>query len=115
MDFISSRQLLLQVWDLWQNGDGFEMMDPILRDSCSNQEFLKFVQIGLLCVEESPADRPTTSEVSSMIRNESTILPAVKKPAFTNLNHFTTIDGERIDFESHSSQNNMSITTLNGR
>ncbi|XP_054825146.1 G-type lectin S-receptor-like serine/threonine-protein kinase CES101 isoform X1 [Prosopis cineraria] len=107
--------LIQYAWDLWQNGVGLELMDPILSKSCSNQQFLRFIQISLLCVEESPANRPTTSEVISMITNERTLLPIVKKPAFTNLDCITNVDGERNDFEYRSAMNNLSISTMNGR
>ena len=110
-----SLKLLLQAWDLWGKGGGLELMDPALRDSCSNEQFVRFIQIGLLCVEESPIDRPAISEVIYMITNESSNLPMVKKPAFTNLdsdinrNHF--ID----DLENNSINNVSMSSTMNGR
>ena len=63
---------------LRQNGVGSALMDPILFNSCSNQQFLRFVHINLLCVEEYPADRPTNSEFIFMITNESDILPTIE-------------------------------------
>ncbi|KAI9125381.1 hypothetical protein K1719_003997 [Acacia pycnantha] len=104
----------IEAWHLWQSGVGLELMDPRLSDSCSTQQFLRFIHIGLLCVEESPADRPTTSEVISMITNESTILPIVKKPAFANLDNVTDVDCQKEDLEYHSI-NNVSLSTMNGR
>ncbi|XP_054789949.1 G-type lectin S-receptor-like serine/threonine-protein kinase At1g67520 isoform X1 [Prosopis cineraria] len=106
--------LVQYAWDLWQNGVGLDLMDPMLTDSCSRQQFLRFIQIGLLCVEESPADRPTTREVISMITNENAILPLVKKPAFTNLNDVADTNGQSNDLEYHSI-NNVSMSTMNGR
>ncbi|KAK4252680.1 hypothetical protein QN277_014424 [Acacia crassicarpa] len=106
--------LIGHAWDLWEKGAGLELMDPTLSNSCFNQQFLRLVQIGLLCVEESSIDRPTISEVISMITNESTILPMVKKPAFTNLDSNIHANPQRNDTENNSI-NNVSISTMNGR
>ncbi|KAI4314544.1 hypothetical protein L6164_027441 [Bauhinia variegata] len=78
-------------WDLWQSGDEAELMDPTLRDSCNTKQLVRYIHVGLLCVEDSPADRPTISEVITMITNERTLLPMLKKPAFLNLS--TAING----------------------
>ena len=95
-------------------GASIELMDPTLSDSCSSKQFLRFIQIGLLCTEESPMDRPTISEVISMITNESTIIPTVKKPAFTNLDNDINRNHCINDLENNSN-NNVSISTMNGR
>lgn len=44
---------------------------------------LQCIHIGLLCVEDSAIDRPTMSDVISMLTNESLALPSPKKPAFS--------------------------------
>lgn len=89
-------------------------MDPLLSDSCSAEQFLRFLQVGLLCAEDSPADRPTISKVISMTTNESTNLPLVKKPAFMNLDSVTDADSRMNDLEYYS-VNGVSISTLNAR
>ena len=38
--------------------------------------------MGLLCVQESPIDRPAMLDVIFMIYNEANKLPAPKQPAF---------------------------------
>ena len=57
-------------------------MDPLLDDVSSIRVALKYVNIGLLCVQENAADRPTMSDVVAMLSNESTALPYPKQPAF---------------------------------
>ncbi|KAI9125047.1 hypothetical protein K1719_003663 [Acacia pycnantha] len=113
-DITKPLNLIGHAWDLWEKGAGLELMDPTLSDSCFNQQFLRLVEIGLLCVEESPMDRPTISEVISMISNESTILPMVKKPAFTNLDSNIDADHQRNDMENNSI-NKVSLSTVKGR
>ena len=66
-------------------------MDPTLNDSdsdsssSSKHKVARYVNIGLLCVQDSPADRPTMSDVVSMIGNDSISLPSPKPPAFLNV------------------------------
>ena len=99
---------------MWQEDCGLELMDPVLKDSFSTQEFLRFLHLGLLCVEDSPADRPIISEVISIITNQSIILSSVKKPAYINLSSVINNDFERNEVKYHS-VNVVSVSTLNGR
>lgn len=57
------------------------MVDELLGESYSTQEALRCIQIGLLCVQEQPADRPTMAMVASMLGNDKD-LPNPKRPAF---------------------------------
>lgn len=41
------------------------------------------MQIALLCVQESPADRPSMLEISRMLRDGTSDIPSPKKPAFS--------------------------------
>ncbi|GMP75067.1 hypothetical protein CsSME_00032283 [Camellia sinensis var. sinensis] len=45
-------------------------------------EVLKCIQIGLLCVQQRPEDRPTMSSVVSMLDNGSAMLPRPRQPGF---------------------------------
>lgn len=59
-----------------------ELLDPSLGDQWPRYEVLKCIHIGLLCVQEAPAERPTMSEVVMML-NSYTITSAVpSQPAF---------------------------------
>ncbi|BFG28711.1 hypothetical protein CerSpe_149850 [Prunus speciosa] len=69
-------------WELWKEGAGLELMDPTVGDSCINDQVLRCIHVGLLCVEEDAANRPTMSAVVSMLTNESTPLALPTKPAF---------------------------------
>jgi hypothetical protein len=59
-----------------------EFVDPLLMESCPSTEVLKCMHIGLLCVQEDPADRPTISSVLALLGNESASLPHPKQPVF---------------------------------
>lgn len=74
---------LFQAWQLWDEGRGLELTDPILLDeSCSHNEVLRCIHVGLLSVQDQATDRPTMSEVVSMLTTETMALPAPKKPGF---------------------------------
>lgn len=70
------------MWQHWANGTALELLDPRLGDQWPRYEVLKCFHIGLLCVQEAPAERPTMSEVVMML-NSYTINSAVPSlPAF---------------------------------
>nr|DAD44698.1 TPA_asm: hypothetical protein HUJ06_002928 [Nelumbo nucifera] len=75
--------LMGYAWNMWKEGNGLEIIDPILRDSCPSGKLLRCIHIGLLCVQESARDRPTMSDVVSMLANEIISLPTPKEPAFS--------------------------------
>ncbi|TYH47733.1 hypothetical protein ES332_D10G018500v1 [Gossypium tomentosum] len=73
----------LEAWKLWSKGEGMELIDQVLVPSCVASEVLKCIHIGLLCVQEDPADRPTMSSVIFMLASDSTItLLCPSEPAF---------------------------------
>jgi hypothetical protein len=58
-------------------------MDPSLDDcQAPESEVLKCVHLGLLCVQENPADRPTMLDVLVMLHGHPSSFPAPSKPAF---------------------------------
>ncbi|XP_074272100.1 G-type lectin S-receptor-like serine/threonine-protein kinase At1g11410 [Silene latifolia] len=75
-----SINLVGHVWELWKLGSALEIGDPSLKDP-DNEEILKFMQVGLLCVQESADDRPTMSEVVFMLSTNME-LPSPNQPAF---------------------------------
>ncbi|PRQ30474.1 putative protein kinase RLK-Pelle-DLSV family [Rosa chinensis] len=69
-------------WELWNEGAELAFKDPTLGDSFHEDQFLRCIHVGLLCVEENGADRPTMLEVISMLTSENMSLPTPTKPAF---------------------------------
>ncbi|KAM4087673.1 hypothetical protein ACB094_07G012700 [Castanea mollissima] len=80
-----SFHLLGYAWELWTSDRGSDLVDPLLDGASSVRAALKYVNIGLLCVQESAADRPTMSDVVTMLSSESMALPYPKQPAFLNM------------------------------
>ncbi|KAG7957769.1 hypothetical protein I3843_11G192000 [Carya illinoinensis] len=58
-------------WELWSTEKGSDIVDPLLLDDMSSMSMvLRYINIALLCVQESAADRPTMSDVVAMLSNE---------------------------------------------
>ncbi|KAG5551163.1 hypothetical protein RHGRI_009554 [Rhododendron griersonianum] len=72
-----------KAWDLWKSGRGEGIKDPVLQDISSTNMLLRYVNIALLCVQESAADRPTMTDIVSMLSNELVLLASPKQPAFS--------------------------------
>ncbi|XP_050252872.1 G-type lectin S-receptor-like serine/threonine-protein kinase At4g27290 isoform X9 [Quercus robur] len=74
--------LLGHAWLLWKEGKALELSYTCLEDSHSRSQILRCIQVGLLCVQNFPEDRPIMSCVNSMLTNEEAILPQPKQPGF---------------------------------
>ncbi|XP_065621553.1 G-type lectin S-receptor-like serine/threonine-protein kinase At4g03230 isoform X2 [Quercus suber] len=74
--------LLGYAWKLWKEGKAFDLMDQTIRETCNADEFLRCVNVGLLCVQEDPSDRPTMSNVVFLLGGETATLPTPKQPAY---------------------------------
>ncbi|XP_059665743.1 G-type lectin S-receptor-like serine/threonine-protein kinase B120 [Cornus florida] len=77
------QSLLTFAWKLWCENEGLEMMDPLLVQSFVAEEVLKCIHIGLLCVQDDPAHRPTMSYVVLMLGSDTITLPRPAQPAFS--------------------------------
>ncbi|CAA7394634.1 unnamed protein product [Spirodela intermedia] len=78
-----SLNLLGYAWELWKEDRAVELLEPAVKSSCQADEVLKCIQVGLLCIEEDAADRPTMNSVVSMLKSESSVLPLPKQPGFS--------------------------------
>ncbi|OAY26016.2 hypothetical protein MANES_16G014401v8 [Manihot esculenta] len=74
--------LVSHIWKHWRNETPFEVVDSVLRDSYSRNEVLRCIQIGLLCVQEDPSDRPTMAKIVLLFSSYSVTLPIPQQPAF---------------------------------
>ncbi|KAJ6737814.1 RECEPTOR-LIKE SERINE/THREONINE-PROTEIN KINASE SD1-8, partial [Salix viminalis] len=101
-------------WKLWSSNKASDLMDPTLGDPPSTSMLLRYINIGLLCVQESPADRPTMSDVISMIVNEHVALPEPKHPAFVAVRNVAE-PGSLMSSAGVPSTNNVTITAIDAR
>ncbi|CAI0422931.1 unnamed protein product [Linum tenue] len=113
--------LIAWAWELWREGRGIELVDSAMAmgtDHSSNNmvhnEALKCIQIGLLCIQENPRDRPSMLEVASMIyNNDSSQLPSPNRPAF----YYKFQEAAEIieEQEENWTVNQVTITEMNAR
>ncbi|CAL5335869.1 unnamed protein product [Camellia sinensis] len=74
--------LLGHAWLLWNVDRALELMEACLKESCVESQVQRCIQVGLLCVQKLPQDRPAMSSVVFMLGNEEAILPQPKQPGF---------------------------------
>jgi hypothetical protein len=75
----------LQSWQLWEGGRWVEILDAsIVKEICTS-DAMRYINIALMCVQESADDRPTMSDVVAMLNSESVILPEPNHPGYFNL------------------------------
>ncbi|WCJ20322.1 cysteine-rich RLK (RECEPTOR-like protein kinase) 8 [Euphorbia peplus] len=73
--------LLTYAWRNWNEGTTLDLMDPSIREG-SRSEMMRCIHIGLLCVQESEANRPTMTQIITMLSSNSITLIVPSKPAF---------------------------------
>jgi hypothetical protein len=99
---------------LWVDDRSLELINPTIGYPSSSSLPLRFINIGLLCVEENPTDRPTMLDVVSMISDEHAPLPKPKQPAFTKGQNMMDTNPTD-DSAGNCSNNSVTISTLEAR
>ncbi|KAF3530721.1 hypothetical protein DY000_02037980 [Brassica cretica] len=78
----SISNLVTYVWRLWNNDSLLEMIDPAMEENYDRCEVIRCIHIGLLCVQENHADRPTMSTIFRTLTNASITLHMPQPPGF---------------------------------
>ncbi|GLU18230.1 hypothetical protein SLE2022_345410 [Rubroshorea leprosula] len=71
--------LLNYAWTLYQRGKALDLIDPTL-EKYNRDEAAMCIQLGLLCCQQSIADRPDMNSVRLMLSSDSFTLPRPGKP-----------------------------------
>ncbi|KAL2467192.1 Cysteine-rich receptor-like protein kinase 25 [Abeliophyllum distichum] len=75
--------LLSCVWKNWHQETPDNILDSALKVSSSPlRDIVRCIHIGLLCVQENAADRPTMASVILMLTSSTITLPIPSQPAF---------------------------------
>ncbi|KAK1422621.1 hypothetical protein QVD17_17907 [Tagetes erecta] len=110
--------LLPFAWKQWTDGRALELLDPSLAGSSySDNDVIRCINIGLLCVQEDADARPSMTSILNMLNNNSVTLPEPKKPPyFLSKGLLLDISGdpERSN-PTVSSVSNSSITEMHPR
>ncbi|GJN26313.1 hypothetical protein PR202_gb14236 [Eleusine coracana subsp. coracana] len=107
-DVFSFGVLVLETaWTLWKEGSVSELIDPLMGTISTYDEVLRCIQVGLLCVQELPADRPTMSLALRMLSGDVTITTP-KQAAFF-------VGRVPLDDDNSRSVNQLTYTDFQGR
>ncbi|KAF7822798.1 G-type lectin S-receptor-like serine/threonine-protein kinase [Senna tora] len=102
-----------RAWKLWKQGNPMKLIDASFEDSCTPSEVLRCIQIGLLCVQQHPNDRPNMASVVVMLSSENA-LSQPKEPGLL-IDNFS-MEGQSYGNEIlSSSTNEITITLLEAR
>ncbi|XP_061336708.1 G-type lectin S-receptor-like serine/threonine-protein kinase At4g27290 [Gastrolobium bilobum] len=108
------RNLLGHAWRLWAEERALELLDEVFGEQCTLSEVMRCIQVGLLCVQQRPEDRPDMSSVVLMLNGEK-LLPQPKAPGFYIENNVTPEVHSLSVNRKLCSANEISISVLDGR
>ncbi|XP_062087390.1 G-type lectin S-receptor-like serine/threonine-protein kinase At1g61480 isoform X1 [Humulus lupulus] len=100
--------LIAYAWQLWSESKGLDLVDGALVGSLNASEAMRCIHVGLLCVQDHAADRPTMVDVVFMLTNE-TDRPQPKQPIFTFQREHQPQN------KTKSSLNDATVSLLEGR
>ena len=83
-----------------------------MQDATSLPMLMRYINVALLCVQENAADRPTMSDVISMINNEHLNLPSPKEPAFTKGINVKNSSHSNSGTSEHCSVNDVTVSLI---
>lgn len=110
------QNISLQAWDHWKDDRVHELIDPVItQDEISLSMLMRYVIVALLCVQETAADRPTMSDVVSMISNEHLNLSSPKEPAFVRGKNVKNSSYSNSGTSEFCSVNDITISLINPR
>ncbi|XP_073277899.1 G-type lectin S-receptor-like serine/threonine-protein kinase At4g03230 isoform X1 [Primulina huaijiensis] len=107
--------LLRYAWILWTENKALDLTDPTLVETCDASQVMKCINIGLLCVQEDPGDRPTMSNVVVMLDSETSPLPPTTQPAFVVRRRLSVASSSSSSKPETISNNELTITMDEGR
>lgn len=108
--------LLEYAWKVCNEGNFEVLIDERVSSPELLAEIIRCTHIGLLCVQEFPINRPTISNVLSMLGKEIADLPLPEQPAFTQkLGRNPPPHSSSQSQTMTGSSNDVTITVIEGR
>ncbi|KAL2327853.1 hypothetical protein Fmac_021280 [Flemingia macrophylla] len=106
--------LIGYAWRLWKEGIPEQLIAPSLMDSCNIFEAVRCIQVGLLCLQHHPDDRPNMTSVVVMLSSEN-VLSQPKVPSFLIKNISIEGGGQSSGSQKSCSINEVTVSLLNAR
>ncbi|VAH44977.1 unnamed protein product [Triticum turgidum subsp. durum] len=101
-------------WQQWNEDKGEEMIDPLIKPSCSIRQVLRCIHIALLCVQDHAQERPDVPAVILMLSSDSSSLPMPRAPTLMLRGRALESSKSSENERSHSI-GTVSMTQLHGR
>ncbi|KAF6159081.1 hypothetical protein GIB67_032698 [Kingdonia uniflora] len=106
--------LLGHAWKLWDEGKASELLDASIGDPSQTSKVLRYIQVGLLCVQQRPEGRPNMANVVLMLSSDSASLPRPKQPGFFNERNLVE-ENSSSSGEIRLCSNDITVTDIQGR
>ncbi|XP_059443150.1 cysteine-rich receptor-like protein kinase 10 [Corylus avellana] len=75
--------LLSYAWKQWTDETPLKVLDPNLGNSYSREQVIRCLHIGVLSIQDDPADRPTMASIVLMLSSQSISMPSpLRQPAY---------------------------------
>lgn len=103
--------LTMQAWELYRANRILQLVDPVLGMNYPEEDAVRFIKVGLLCVQETARFRPEMSTALKMLTNEIDIEGVqISQPGLVaNLKNIKL--GQKTTFQSlYSKVSNMEST-----
>lgn len=110
MQHLIKRLFVAQAWQLWKEKKAFDLIDSNLKDPQNESELLRYVHVGLLCVQEEALLRPAMSSIVLMLKSESQSLSQPHRPAFIARTSNKTSHNNEIIAVDSCSVNGMTVS-----
>ncbi|KAK4477558.1 hypothetical protein RD792_016790 [Penstemon davidsonii] len=78
-NYTFDQSLVEYTWKLWIDGNILHLVDESIEGAFSEEEVLRCIQVGLLCTQEDPHQRPNISSVLKMLLGEELHLETQEK------------------------------------
>ncbi|KAG6394014.1 hypothetical protein SASPL_144590 [Salvia splendens] len=108
-----SLSLIGYAWKMWSEGNGLSFVEESIANGENEEEMVRCIQIGLLCVQEKPKDRPSIEVVLSMLSRDIVELAMPNQPAFSENGSTTGPSGST--YQNVFSSNELTLSGLDGR
>ena len=95
-----------------EDGLWLQLVDELLDVECHTLEIMRCINVALLCVQENASDRPTMSDVVTMLSSETMTLSEPKHPAYF---HVRVTEEESSTLVEPCSLNDVTISGIDGR
>ncbi|XP_039167297.1 G-type lectin S-receptor-like serine/threonine-protein kinase At4g27290 isoform X2 [Eucalyptus grandis] len=106
--------LIGHAWKLWTEGNALGLVDVLMEEEFPLKEVLRCIQVGLLCVQQRPEDRPTMSSAVLMLGSETSDVSQPKEPGLSAESFAMSTDSSS-SVKIPNFSNDVTITALQSR